>query len=268
MNFIWISSWALAGYFLASMVQALPVTICRQRFYQALFWAFALSAVSLHGWLLHEWIDLLGQQNLSVLNLASIALWLLAILLLIISLFQPVSVLVLLVFPLSALSIVLVQMFPNSAALINTLAHKTLLFHVILSVFTFAVFVGAGLFALTITVQVALLRTGHLHGFIDKLPPLQSMEQLLFQLIITGFILLSILNVSSFYCYASLLLTHPWLLQKMGLALLAWLIFAVLLWGRKYRGWREKSVLYYILAGELLLALVYFGSQFILGATH
>jgi hypothetical protein len=47
-------------------------------------------------------------------------------------------------------------------------------------------------------------------------------------------------------------------------ALLSWLLFAALLAGRRWRGWRGKTALRFTLAGFATLALAYVGSRFVL----
>ncbi len=52
--------------------------------------------------------------------------------------------------------------------------------------------------------------------------------------------------------------------HKTILSLLSWMLFAVLLVGRHWRGWRGKTVLSFTLSGFLTLMLAYVGSRFVL----
>jgi ABC-type uncharacterized transport system permease subunit len=52
--------------------------------------------------------------------------------------------------------------------------------------------------------------------------------------------------------------------HKTIFSLMAWLVFAVLLWGRHFSGWRGKLALRYTLSGFALLVLGYMGSRFVL----
>ena len=47
-------------------------------------------------------------------------------------------------------------------------------------------------------------------------------------------------------------------------ALLSWLIFAALMWGRWRHGWRGRLAVRWTLAGFVLLLLAYVGSKFVL----
>jgi ABC-type uncharacterized transport system permease subunit len=48
------------------------------------------------------------------------------------------------------------------------------------------------------------------------------------------------------------------------LAVSAWIVFAVLLYGRWRLGWRGRTAIRWTLGGFLLLVLAYFGSKFVL----
>ncbi len=142
---------------------------------------------------------------------------------------------------------------------------KTLvLLHVLLSGITFAVLVIAGFQAVLLAIQERWLRFASNGHFIQKLPPLITMEKLLFRTIIVGFVLLSVLLVTSFYAFHDLLWHNRLLLQKTILVLVAWVIFAVLLLGRFAWGWRGRKAIYGTFFGVLLLIVIYFGSQLML----
>lgn len=99
---------------------------------------------------------------------------------------------------------------------------------------------------------------------LDRLPPLLTMERLLFKLILAGFALLSLTLVSG------VLFTEQWLnkpLQfnhKTIFTVVSWAIFGGLLLGRHLRGWRGRTALRWTLAGVSTLLLAYVGSRFVL----
>ena len=53
-------------------------------------------------------------------------------------------------------------------------------------------------------------------------------------------------------------------IEGLGPAILAWLAFGILLWGRWRYGWRGSVAVRLTLAGIVLLLLSYFGSKFVL----
>jgi ABC-type uncharacterized transport system permease subunit len=139
-----------------------------------------------------------------------------------------------------------------------------MLFHLILAVLTSAVLIMAGFQAVLLAVQERWLRFRPDARFVQKLPPLMVMEKLLFRTILVGFVLLTVMLASSLYVFHAELWHNVLLLPKTILALSAWVIFAVLLLGRYFLGWRGRKAIYGTLAGVLLLLIVYLGSQLLL----
>jgi len=91
------------------------------------------------------------------------------------------------------------------------------------------------------------------------------MEKILFRLITIGFVLLT-LTVFSGVVFSDQLFGKAlnWKDHKMVFTLLSWLLFGVLLAGRKWRGWRGKTALSFTLSGFATLLLAYVGSRFVL----
>jgi ABC-type uncharacterized transport system permease subunit len=106
--------------------------------------------------------------------------------------------------------------------------------------------------------------SGWLAGALDQLPALLTMEKLLFRVIWIGFILLSLTVLSGVVFSEQLFGRALRFDHKSVFALLSWLLFAALLAGRRYQGWRGKTALRFTLAGFATLALAYVGSRFVL----
>jgi ABC-type uncharacterized transport system permease subunit len=96
-------------------------------------------------------------------------------------------------------------------------------------------------------------------GFVRTLPPLQTMEALLFEMIGLGFVLLTVALVSGFHYLEDMFAQH--LVHKTALSIVAWIVFATLLWGRFRFGWRGRTALRWTLIGFAVLMLAYFGSK-------
>ena len=96
------------------------------------------------------------------------------------------------------------------------------------------------------------------------LPPLLTMERILFRLIGLGFVLLT-LTVLSGIVFSEALFGKPirWD-HKTIFTLIAWVTFAALLVGRVTRGWRGRLALSWTLSGFAMLFLAYAGSRFVL----
>jgi ABC-type uncharacterized transport system permease subunit len=107
------------------------------------------------------------------------------------------------------------------------------------------------------------LHTRQMKRSLASLPPLLTMESLLFRMLLLGFILLT-LTVGSGVLFSEALFGKPLSLDHKTLfAFASWGIFATLLVGRHAWGWRGKRALRWTLAGFSLLILAYVGSRFV-----
>jgi ABC-type uncharacterized transport system permease subunit len=136
--------------------------------------------------------------------------------------------------------------------------------HIILSTLALIVMVIAGGQALLLAMQDYLLRHYQSPCFLKHLPALEIMELSLFRTISLGFILLSLVFISSLIFFHNAF--TPALIQKTLLTLLAWAVFAGLLLGRFYLGWRGHVAIRWTLAGVVLLLLIYCGTGYLLNA--
>ncbi len=115
--------------------------------------------------------------------------------------------------------------------------------------------------AIALAVQDRLLHR-HSMATLLRLPPLQLMERLLFQMVAIGFFLLSLTLLTGFWFIDNWLAQH--LAHKTVLSIVAWLFFGVLLWGRWRYGWRGRIAIRWALAGYGVLILAYFGTKLVL----
>src|SRR6185436_1151122 len=96
------------------------------------------------------------------------------------------------------------------------------------------------------------------------LPPLLTLEQLLFRLIGAAFVLLT-LTLATGIAYSETLFGRALRFDhKTVFAVLSWLTFGGLLAGRWLHGWRGRTALRWTLTGFVLLILAYVGSRFVL----
>ena len=134
--------------------------------------------------------------------------------------------------------------------------------HILLSILAYGLLALAAFQAILLFFQERGLRRHRPGGMLRALPPLAVMEQLLFQTLGAGFALLSLALFSGLIFVESLFAQH--LAHKTFLSILAWLVFATLLWGRWQFGWRGRTAIRWTLGGFILLVLAYFGSKLIL----
>ncbi|GMG87520.1 cytochrome C assembly family protein [Biformimicrobium ophioploci] len=134
--------------------------------------------------------------------------------------------------------------------------------HIALSVAAYSLLTIATLQALYLAFQNHQLRHGRLGGISRFLPPLQSMEHLLFWLLALGELLLTASLITGLLFVDDILGQH--LLHKTVLSLVAWALYAVLLWGHWRWGWRGSTAVRWTLGAFAALMLAYFGSKLVL----
>src|SRR5690606_10911253 len=107
--------------------------------------------------------------------------------------------------------------------------------------------------ALLLYIQNKQLKARKNSHFLKALPPLLTMETILFALIRAGFVLLTLAIVSGAIFIQDLLAQH--LVHKTALSLFAWLVFAILLIGHHFYGWRGLIASRWTLGGAIVLML-------------
>ena len=134
--------------------------------------------------------------------------------------------------------------------------------HIVLALVASAAFTVAAVLALLMSVQDRRLREHRIDGVNSLLPPLETMERILFTTIRIGFGVLSLALFSGLIFVEDLFSQH--LAHKTVLSIAAWLVFALLLLGRWRFGWRGRTAVNWTLGGFGILAVAYFGSRIVL----
>lgn len=134
--------------------------------------------------------------------------------------------------------------------------------HIITSIVAFGVLSIAGVYAVFITMIDHLLRKHNFNTLIQTLPALDTLEELLIHLIKAGFLVLTLSLATGLIFVNDLFGQH--LGHKTILSIMAWLVFATLLWGHWKRGWRGRVAVRMTIAGIVILLLSYFGSKLVL----
>lgn len=134
--------------------------------------------------------------------------------------------------------------------------------HIITSIVAFGVLSIAGVYALFVTLIDHLLRQHRFNSLVQTLPALDTLEELLIHLIWAGFAVLTVSLVTGLIFVSDLFGQH--LGHKTILSIFAWLIFALLIWGRWKKGWRGRVAVRMTLTGIAILLLSYFGSKLVL----
>ncbi|MGD8709435.1 MAG: cytochrome c biogenesis protein CcsA [Ectothiorhodospiraceae bacterium] len=221
----------------------------------------ATMAVIAHAFVL--WHTVLNGHGLSLgfFNAASLIGFLMAALLLLANLFRPLANLGVIILPLAGLAALLSFFFGGLGSAREPIGSEVDL-HILLSVLAYSTLGIAAVQALLLAVQEHQLRHRRPGGFVSTLPPLQTMEDLLFRILRLGFFILTLALLSGLFFVHDLFAQH--LVHKTVLSIVAWVVFGVLLWGRARFGWRGQTAIRWTLGGFVLLALAYFGSKLVL----
>ncbi len=174
---------------------------------------------------------------------------------------RPLQNLLVILFPLSALS-VLVSAYAPDTEVLSRHQPPGMVLHISSSILAYAVLTLATAQAALVATQDYQLHHRHTRGIVQILPPLQLMEKILFELLWAGLFLLTVSIVSGFLFVDDLFAQH--LVHKTTLTMLAWILFAVLLWGHLQLGWRAQTAVRLTLAGFAALMLAFFGSKLVL----
>ena len=172
----------------------------------------------------------------------------------------PIYNLFLLLFPLGALTSLMATLLPSgTVATINEA--PGVLAHILFSITAYGVLTIAMFQSLLVLIQDNALKKRSPSRLTKSFPPLQTMESLLFGFLWAGWLLLSLSLASGWVSFEDLFAQH--LAHKTFLAVVAWIVFGVLLWGRHQLGWRGFKAIRWTISGFLLLMLAYFGSKLV-----
>jgi ABC-type uncharacterized transport system permease subunit len=111
--------------------------------------------------------------------------------------------------------------------------------------------------------QLAIVPNSRAAHWLEGLPPLMTMESILFNLLYVGFTLLS-LTVFSGLLFSQTLFGKPLVFDhKTIFALISWFLFAGLLIARWRVGLRGRTAIRWVLSAYTALLLAYVGSRFV-----
>jgi ABC-type uncharacterized transport system permease subunit len=223
--------------------------------------ALGFAGLLLHTWLIYDGVFSHPGLNLAFFNALALTSWTVVTLLLVSSLTKPVENLGILILPIAALTLLLESRYP-SAGFMRESAGWPIKIHVLLSMLAYSLLTLASVQAILLAVQDHHLHTRQPVGFVRALPPLQTMESLLFEMIGAGFVLLTLALVSGYAFLEDMFAQH--LVHKTVLSTLGWLVFGALLVGRFRYGWRGRTAIIWTLSGFVILILAYFGSKAVL----
>jgi len=167
-----------------------------------------------------------------------------------------------LVLPAAALGVVLPLLLPAAKPLPNT---SSLVFkvHLLIAMLAYSLFTIASLHVLLMTLLERHLHSGDMPVVLQRLPPLLTMEALLFRILWAGFILLTLTLATGVIFSEELFGKAARFNHKTVFGITSWVIFGALLGGRYAYGWRGRVAVRWTLAGFVTLILAYIGTKFV-----
>ncbi|MSR14682.1 MAG: hypothetical protein EXR86_08995 [Gammaproteobacteria bacterium] len=217
------------------------------------------AAFLVHGTFLYP--HTLTQQGVSIglVNAASIVAWCIGGVVLLLNVRRPLASLAVVLLPLAALALVLDISLPATRVLTEQPPFGMQV-HIALAIIAYSLFAIAAIQALLLAFATRQLR--HHHPVLNFLPPLPTMEAVMFQLTALAFALLTASLVVGSAYIENVRSQH--LAHKIVFSALAWLVFATLVFGRWRWDWRGRRGIKFVITGFALLALAFFGTKFVL----
>lgn len=224
---------------------------------------WVLLPLLLHAYLLYGSLFSSGQLNLGLVMALSLMLWLTMMVYWVARFFYPIASLQTLALPLAAVGALLPAIFPAAHPLSND-ATLALELHILMAMLAYSLFIIAVLHAGLMSWVESRLHHASLPVVLQGLPPLLTMEILLFRIIAAGFVLLT-LTLASGIVFSEELFGKPGQFNhKVLFGFISWAVFGVLLLGHYYRGWRGRTAVRWTMSGFVFLLLAYVGSKFVL----
>ncbi len=225
----------------------------------------------LHSYLLYAELFAASELRFGFSQALSVMLWLTVLIYWTESLIYDVKGMQALVLPLAAVCALLPAFFtgPETPAYTQTFQFRV---HLLVAMLAYSLFTIAALHAALMTVLERRLHGGKLAGHSGEslagpwasLPPLMTLEVLLFRILTLGFVLLTLTLGTGFLFSEELFGKAMRFNHKTVFGIMSWFIFAALLVGRYGWGWRGRTALRWTLAGFVTLLLAYVGSMFVL----
>ncbi|MDR2926168.1 MAG: cytochrome c biogenesis protein CcsA [Azoarcus sp.] len=224
----------------------------------------ALALLS-HGFSLYSAIFPGGEMRFGFSIALSLAVWLAICFYRIETPYNKLDSLHAIALPAGALACLLAVFFPPTHVLSNeSVASPVFRVHFIIAMLAYSVFMLAALHAMLMAIATKQLHHARLSRALANLPPLLTMESMLFRLIGIAFVLLTLTLFTGVIFTETLFGTAFRFDHKSVFATISWLLFGTLLIGRHFRGWRGRVALRWTLAGFITLMLAYIGSRFVI----
>lgn len=256
---------ALIFYFAATVLllrnlsQRLSITVRRKR----LILGLSIAAVTVHGLVLHLNLWQVSGLNLSFSIAAALVSFAVTVIFILAAMRTSLENVGIVILPVAAVTILIQWFLPGHHLLPETTPLYQGL-HIIISLLAYSLLCLASAQALTLLVQDYQLHTRQPGRFLNVLPPVETMEYLMTQMISVGFLLLTLTVITGIF-FSKVIFGQPLKFNHhILLSSLGWMVFGSYLVARWRYGLRGRKAAIWVLSGIALLALGFLGTKFIL----
>jgi ABC-type uncharacterized transport system permease subunit len=246
--------------YLAAILQIIPGLSSNNQISAKPVFFTALAALALHAYLLKDLILSGSGQNLSMLNVASLVSFIIAMMTTGLIFRLRLWFLLPVVYAFAGLNLASATLLPG-AFITHLESHPEVLLHISLALFSYSTLMIATLYALQLAWLDYQLKHKKRQVINHNVPPLMMVERQLFNIILVGQVLLTLTLISGFVFVDDMFAQGK--AHKAFLSMAAWGVYGVLLWGHYQSGWRGRRVVWFSIVGAFLLTLAYFGSRFV-----
>lgn len=234
----------------------------QQPIHKLLLLGVLMLAAGLHAALLYPQIITLYGLNFNLFNTLSLISLILLLYFVGFGLYRPILSLGVLAIPTAIIGI---SFGYFGKAPYQPISHMDigLQIHILLSFVAYCALLMAAVQALILRLQIRELKHQTVQRFwVSRLPSLQSMESLLFDMILLGFVILSLAIALGITATYDVMAQH--VMHKLVFSVLSWVVFGILIAGHYKKGWRGMRAANVTLYGFALLALGFVGSKTVL----
>ncbi|MCX2800862.1 cytochrome c biogenesis protein CcsA [Microbulbifer thermotolerans] len=256
-----LAHWMAIAFYLATTTVAARALARGRQPDNKLLLGLLAAALAAHGISLYYTLLSPAGYRFDLLAILSLVAWTVNLLLWILAANRSLTLLILILAPMGALTELGAVHSWGGVAPREQLS-TGIAVHALLSIAAYSLLALATLQALYLYYLNQQLHNHRPGGISRLLPPLQSMESLLFGLIAFGQLLLTASLLTGFLFVDDILGQH--LVHKTTLSIVAWVLYSILLWGHWKLGWRGNTAVRWTLTAFATLMLAYFGSKLVL----
>jgi ABC-type transport system involved in cytochrome c biogenesis permease subunit len=160
------------------------------------------------------------------------------------------------------------QAYDAPAALVPALRSDIVVLHVAVMITAIAALYVAGGAAIIYLVEQGLLKRRRLNGVLGRLPSLASLDKLMYHATLFGLPFLTMGMVAGVIRAVTFKVSDWWADPMVVLAVVAWALYAWLLWGRARGDWAGNRVAWIAISGLFVMLVIRFAAVPYLSGFH